>query len=188
MLEILKEVGKPRQIEIGKVGEVGSRAVLLEDGVVEDLVRQGRVPLVVEALTFPDEICDVYVPPQGVSFGDKYLEVPRRGLEFFVAGESKGFTELFVVPRLEGEQVFRRSKKTLKAIGRLEGSENSPKHALDFYERQNKSTSTPEGPDEDQQLRVIFNSPANAEEEQMVLDYQREVKDLELKLRDELGE
>jgi hypothetical protein len=103
---------KSGNIEVGKIEKVGSREVLLQGGTVEDLTRQGRV------LTAWDRDRLIFIPPVGVTFGDKVWQFKNGGLEFFVAGKSVGSAELIMVNKGEGEKLLARRDAVLKSIGR----------------------------------------------------------------------
>ncbi len=107
---------KSGSIEVGKSEKVGSREVLLRRGTVEDLTRQGRV------LTAWGGGRLIFVPPVGVTFGDKVWQFEGGGFEFFVAGKSVGVAELIVVNKSEGEKLLARRDAVLRSIGREEMS------------------------------------------------------------------
>lgn len=116
MLE--RVITKPEVVEVGKVGAVESADKLLEVGVVEDLTRQGRVPHLAGGCMREEEMYFVFIPPVGVSFGDKAWFYPGGGIEYFVAGESVGSAELYTLSKIQGEQILERTDNVLQKIGR----------------------------------------------------------------------
>ena len=106
-------------IEIGKVGEVDEEFDITAPGVVEDLTRQGRM------ITFQDgvlggegEVTLVWIPPEGVSFGDKAYDLYQGGYEFFSGNSSLGITDMVSVSKKEGDKLRERRQKQVELIGR----------------------------------------------------------------------
>ncbi|OGH48038.1 MAG: hypothetical protein A3A51_02590 [Candidatus Levybacteria bacterium RIFCSPLOWO2_01_FULL_39_10] len=102
-----------------------SREELLAPGSVERLVLEGRVPRIVDGSSGIKgepgykEDSVVFIPPQGVRFGDEYHDVYNLagGIEFFQDGKPMGLAMLVSVDRGEGNNVRMRKKRTLESIG-----------------------------------------------------------------------
>jgi len=122
--EIRNTQGTGNQFEIGKIQNVETIGDLQDPGAVEDLTRQGRIVIVLDASSGTKgdpnykENSFLFVPPLGISFGDKAWQVPGGGYEFFYAGESKGYAKLLDVDRSVARQIQRRQEDILEHIGR----------------------------------------------------------------------
>lgn len=91
---------------------------LMDKDVVEDLTREGRI---ISVWSTPSKrTYVVFVPPEGVSFGDKAWQFPGGGTEFFYAGRSLGNSKLFIVYENECRELTRRRDQVLKSIGRYD--------------------------------------------------------------------
>jgi hypothetical protein len=114
-----------KAIEIRKIEVIEKKEALLGKGIIEDLTRQGRVVTVWEGIGRGEDsvskaIFHVFIPPQGVTFGDKVHQFRGGGYQFFVAGRSMGLAEIIEVSKKESEQILLRRNKTLESLGRKE--------------------------------------------------------------------
>jgi hypothetical protein len=113
---------KTGRVEIGKVGKVETKGDLLQEGGIEDLTRQGRVLTIWEGVmggnSGPKKVFHAFVPPQGVTFGDKVWEFEGGGLEFFVAGKSVGLANIVELDKEEAAQILKRRDAIIELIGR----------------------------------------------------------------------
>ena len=125
--EIRNTQGRGNQPEIGRIQNVETIGDLQGPGAVEDLTRQGRIVIVLDGSSGTKgepnykENSLLFVPPQGISFGDKAWQDPGLGLEFFYAGESKGYARLLEVDRPAARLIERRRDGVLERIGRKGG-------------------------------------------------------------------
>ncbi len=112
-------------LELGKIGRVGKKETLLQKGTIEDLTRQGRVVTIWEGeswdMSDPTDRrrgANVFIPPPGVTFGDRAWMYPLGGYEFFIAGKSVGYSELITVSLKQGDKIRRRKNRVLESLGR----------------------------------------------------------------------
>jgi hypothetical protein len=86
-----------------------------QEGVFEDLVREGRIP------SFWDcgDVTLVVLPPEGVKQGDEYELTAGGGMEYFApnGGPSKGFASLNEVPTSIISGLKDRKNKVLEEMG-----------------------------------------------------------------------
>ena len=125
--EIRNAEGRGNQPEIGRIQNVETIGDLQGPGAVEDLTRQGRIVMVVDGSSGTKgdpnykETSLLFVPPPGISFGDKAWQAPGVAFEFFYAGQSKGYAKLLEVDRPTARLIQQRQNEILERIGRREG-------------------------------------------------------------------
>lgn len=84
-----------KAIEIRKIEVIEKKEALLGKGIIEDLTRQGRVVTVWEGIGRGEDsvskaIFHVFIPPQGVTFGDKVHQFRGEVINFLLQEDPWG--------------------------------------------------------------------------------------------------
>ena len=86
-----------------------------EEGVLEDLIREGRIPRFWDT----GKVTFVFFPPEGAKAGDEYELIPGGEVEYFApnGGPSRGRASLHEVTHEVGEELKIRKNKLLEELG-----------------------------------------------------------------------